>query len=98
MNIKTFCMKSTYVFQIGHIMVWLAALTTLVSIHLVSTVFYQPGYQHDILIASLYACSHKIIMAAATGTILMACVLGHGGMLCILARVLSQKTVPAIQH
>ena len=71
----------------GHFMFWLTALTAVVSIHLMSTVFYQPSYQHDILMASLYACSHRIIMAAATGTILMACALGHGGMLCILARV-----------
>jgi hypothetical protein len=80
-------MKSTYIFQMGHFMVWLAPLTALVSIHLVSTLFYQPSYQHAILIASLYACSHRILMAAATGTILLACALGHGGMFYFLARV-----------
>lgn len=71
----------------GHYMVWLTAATTLVSIHLVSTVFYQSSYQHDVLIASLYACSHRIIMSAATGTILMACALGQSGMFCFLVRV-----------
>jgi hypothetical protein len=68
----------------GHSMVWITALMTLVSVNLVSTIFYWPSYQHDALTASLYACSYRIIMAAATGTILMACALGHGGTLHIL--------------
>jgi len=71
----------------GHFMAWLPALAVLVSFHLVSTLFYQPSYQPDTIMANLYACSHRIIMAAATGTLLMACALGRGGMLCILTMV-----------
>jgi hypothetical protein len=79
-------------------MVWLTAVATMVSVNLVSTAFYRPSYQHDPLTASLYACSHRIIMAAATGTILMACALGHGGTLHILARVWAQNTVAVDHH
>lgn len=63
----------------GCYVVWFIALTALLFTHLLSTVFYQPSYKHSILIESLFSCSHKIIAATVTGTLLTSCALGHGG-------------------
>ena len=82
----------------GHFLVWIIAPTVLCSIHLVSTIFYQPSYQPDALTASLYACTYRIIIAAATGTILIGCALGHGGKSYAVSTVYFQKSVSALQH
>ncbi|XP_033611673.1 nose resistant to fluoxetine protein 6-like isoform X2 [Cryptotermes secundus] len=74
--------------KVGHCVMWLVAITALVFTHLISTVFYQPSYKHNSLIASLYGCSYSIIIAAAIGTILTSCALGHGG---IINRIASSK-------
>jgi hypothetical protein len=67
--------------QMLYFVLWFTALTAMCSIFLISMVFYQPSYQQDIIISSLYASSHKIIMAAGTGTILISCASEYGGKL-----------------
>jgi hypothetical protein len=100
LSTRIFWMSNMHTFhtlwQMGYLVLWFIALTALWSIYLISTVFYQPSYQHDILTSSLYACSHKIIIAAATGTILIVCASGYGGKLYLL-HCLHWNTIHTIQ-
>jgi hypothetical protein len=70
--------------QMGYFVVWFIPLIALCSIHLISTVFYQPSHQHNIITSSLYASCHRIIVAAGIGTILIGCASGYGGKLYIV--------------